>query len=109
MTRRTGITIKKPDELEKIREGGHLLAVIRDALADMANPGVTTAQLDGESKRRMHAVGAEPSFLGYRIAGIKNARLYRPFKIKGHGGHHADDQKKYQDIFAHDGLGFVGF
>lgn len=67
------VTIKKPDELAKIREGGHLLAVIRDALADMALPGVTTADLEAEAVRRMKEMGAEPAFIDYRVKGVTDS------------------------------------
>lgn len=66
-------SIKTFTELAKIREGGHLLAVIRDALAEMAQPGVTTADLESEALKRMKEVGGAPAFIGYRIKGVENS------------------------------------
>lgn len=48
-----------------MRKAGHELAPIRDEIAQMVQPGVTTLELDRVAERRIREVGATPAFLGY--------------------------------------------
>ncbi len=59
------IHIKTPEEIKIMSEGGHMLALIRDELASLAKPGITTKQLDDIAFKRIKAAGGEPSFLGH--------------------------------------------
>lgn len=59
------ITIKTPEEIEKMRAAGRLTAQARALAGSMIRPGVTTAEIDREVKRFLQSHGAKPSFLGY--------------------------------------------
>ena len=59
------ITIKTPEEIEKMRAAGRLTAQARALAGSMIRPGVTTAEIDREVKRFIRSHGAKPSFLGY--------------------------------------------
>lgn len=59
------VSIKKPEELSLIREGGSLLAKILAELGRMARPGATTGELEKYAEERILAVGGRPSFKGY--------------------------------------------
>jgi methionyl aminopeptidase len=57
---------KTPEEIEKIREGGHILSRILTELVAMVRPGITTGELDAYAEKEMRAVGGEPAFKGYK-------------------------------------------
>lgn len=59
------ITIKTPEEIEKMRAAGRLTAEARALAGSMIRPGVTTGEIDREVKRFIRSHGAKPSFLGY--------------------------------------------
>lgn len=59
------VTIKRPAEIEKMREAGRVLAGILEALLAEIRPGVTTGALNQIAERMMADAGATPSFLGY--------------------------------------------
>ena len=48
-----------------MRAAGLVVARTLRVLADLAQPGVTTAELDAVAAREIRDAGAEPSFLGY--------------------------------------------
>ncbi|MEZ4180236.1 MAG: type I methionyl aminopeptidase [Candidatus Doudnabacteria bacterium] len=56
---------KKPDEIEKIAEGGKLLGQILQNTAKLAQPGVSTAELNEFAEAEIRKVGGVPSFIGY--------------------------------------------
>ena len=60
------ITLKKPEEIALIREGGAILSRILTELVSMARPGITTGELDELAERRMREAGGEPAFKGYK-------------------------------------------
>jgi methionyl aminopeptidase len=60
-----GIEIKTPEELDRMRAAGLVVARTLRVLADAVRPGVSTAELDAIAAREIAAAGAEPSFLGY--------------------------------------------
>jgi methionyl aminopeptidase len=60
------IRIKKPDELERIRRAGPVLADILRSLALYAKAGMTTEVLNQEALRLMKSARAEPVLLGYK-------------------------------------------
>src|SRR5262245_5650255 len=60
-------TLKTPEEIEAIREGGALLSRILEDLVGMVKPGITTGDLDARSAKLMSECGAQPSFQGYKI------------------------------------------
>ncbi len=59
------IILKSADEIRRMRESGRIAARVRDALARLVAPGVTTRELDVEAARLMAAMGARSAFLGY--------------------------------------------
>ncbi len=72
------ITIKSPEEIAVLREGGRRLAQILNAVVEVARPGVTTLELDMQGERLMRDAGGLPSFKGYRI---KDAAVPYPCSI----------------------------
>lgn len=60
------ITLKSPPELARMRQAGRLVAEALRLVEDIAEPGVTTEQLDGAAADFILAQGATPSFKGYR-------------------------------------------
>lgn len=69
----TASFIKKPEEIEILREGGRRLAAILRCLAGAAEPGMTEAALDHMARELIAAEGDEPAFLGYRPAGARRS------------------------------------
>jgi methionyl aminopeptidase len=63
--RSAAVTIKRPAEIDRMREAGAILADILDVLHAELRPGVTTAELDDIAARMIRDAGAVPSFLGY--------------------------------------------
>ncbi len=70
------LTLKTPDEIEIMAEGGRRLAQILDELASEVRAGVTTKQLDRLAYQLIHKAGAKPAFLNYRPAGARRAYPY---------------------------------
>ncbi|MEK7208322.1 MAG: type I methionyl aminopeptidase [Patescibacteria group bacterium] len=60
------VTVKTSEEIKILREGGEKLAAIRDALANMAKPGVSAAELERKAEKLFTASGGEPSFFMHR-------------------------------------------
>ncbi len=58
--------IKTTEEINLIREGGHILGSILAELARMARVGVTTAELEDAAVRLIEDQGGRPAFKGYR-------------------------------------------
>ena len=57
---------KSPEELQKMRKSGRILAGTIDEVLTRVRPGVSTADLDELAEQRIRAEGAVPSFLGYK-------------------------------------------
>mgnify|MGYP000264089499 CR=1 FL=1 len=57
---------KSRNELEKMRRAGLIVAETLRELRNMVEPGVTTRQLDSAAEKKIRAVGAYPTFKGYR-------------------------------------------
>ncbi len=55
------IETKSPEDIEKIREGGAILASILEKVKSEVKPGVTTLELDGIADKLINEAG-EPSF-----------------------------------------------
>jgi methionyl aminopeptidase len=60
-----GVTVKTPEQVEKMRAAGLVVARTLERLADAVRPGITTGELDEISARSIRDAGAVPSFLGY--------------------------------------------
>lgn len=59
------ITIKTPEEIQIMREGGKILASVIKEIEKQAVPGITTKELDRAAEALILKHGAEPSFKGY--------------------------------------------
>jgi methionyl aminopeptidase len=68
-SRATNVTIKRPEEIARMRHAGLILADVLDALRGALRPGVSTAELDRIADDIIRAAGAVPSFKGYRGTG----------------------------------------
>jgi methionyl aminopeptidase len=60
------VTIKRPDEIARMREAGRILIAVLGELESALGPGLTTAELDAIAERHIRTAGAVPSFKGYR-------------------------------------------
>ncbi len=60
-----GIHCKSAPEIEKMRESSKIVATVLKEIAEMVQPGMTTADLDAYGEKRIRAMGATPSFKGY--------------------------------------------
>lgn len=60
------IAIRTEREVALLREANRIVAEVLSALADRAEPGVTTGELDAVAEEMIRAAGGEPSFLGYQ-------------------------------------------
>ena len=59
------ITIKTPEEIQIIAEGGKILAAALKELEKMAKPGVTTLELDKAAEAFILSKGGKPGFKGH--------------------------------------------
>ncbi len=59
------VTIKRPEEIARMRRAGGILAEVLRVLEGALQPGVTTAELDAIAERLIRDADAVPSFLGY--------------------------------------------
>ena len=60
------ITLRSPREIELMRRAGAVLADVLLKLKEIAEPGVTTGQLDGIASQMTAEAGAEALFKGVR-------------------------------------------
>lgn len=59
------ISIKTPQEIEKMREACIITAGARKLAGQLIRPGITLLEIDREIKRYIESKGAKPSFLNY--------------------------------------------
>jgi methionyl aminopeptidase len=60
------IIFKSPEEIEKMRRAGQIVAQTIERLQVAVGPGMSTAHLDAMAEQYIRGVGAVPSFKGYR-------------------------------------------
>jgi methionyl aminopeptidase len=60
------IIFKSPDEIQKMRRAGQIVARTIERLQVAVAPGMTTALLDALAEQTIRGMGAVPSFKGYR-------------------------------------------
>lgn len=65
------VTIKTPEEIEILKEGGKRHALILRELAAMVAPGLSTDELDRRGRELIAEGGDKPAFLNYKPAGAK--------------------------------------
>lgn len=68
-----GITIKTPEEIVILREGGKRLAAVLAEVVSRAQDGMSTWELDQLAEELIFAQGGKPSFKGYRIKDARSA------------------------------------
>jgi methionyl aminopeptidase len=66
LRREATIQVKTPEQFQRMREAGLVVARTLKVLKDAVAPGVTTAELDAIALREIRGAGAVPSFLGYQ-------------------------------------------
>ncbi len=59
------VTKKTKEEIELLRKGGHILALILKELSTLAKPGVTTEDINDHALELVEKYGVEPVLLGY--------------------------------------------
>lgn len=59
------ISIKSPEEIAIMAEGGKILATVLKEVASMVKPGITTLELDRAAEALILSYGAKPAFKGY--------------------------------------------
>lgn len=59
------ITIKTPEEIQIIAEGGKILSDTIKSLEKMVKPGITTSELDRAAEALILSAGAKPAFKNY--------------------------------------------
>lgn len=59
------ITIKTPEEIKILREGGKRLATVLYKVKEMIKPGISTKALDDYAFKLIKELGDEPAFLNY--------------------------------------------
>ena len=60
------VILKSPDEIEKMRLSGAMVAEVLAEIKEMVKPGVTTIELDRRSEELTRKKGGKPVFKGYR-------------------------------------------
>src|SRR4051812_29892001 len=59
------IALKSPREIDLMRKPGKIVAQILEEMCAMAQPGVTTGDIDRFAEKRIAELGAKPAFKGY--------------------------------------------
>jgi methionyl aminopeptidase len=59
------IELKTPDQIERMRAAGRVVATTLQAVSEAASPGVTTRELDALAAETIASHGAASNFLGY--------------------------------------------
>lgn len=59
------VTKKSPEEIEILKEGGHILAGILKELGRLSEPGVTTEEINDHALSLVEKYDVEPVLLGY--------------------------------------------
>src|SRR5690554_2515126 len=58
--------LKRPEQIERMREAGQIVAETLRLVRDAVQPGVTTRELDQIAEENIRRHGAVPSYKGYR-------------------------------------------
>jgi len=59
------VATRTPQELERMRGAGEIVARVLEEVSALARPGITTAELDRVAERIIRGMGGTPSFKGY--------------------------------------------
>jgi methionyl aminopeptidase len=60
------ITIKTEKEIAAMREGGKMLAIVLQILAERTAPGMTPLDMSAIARAELEKLGGEPAFLGFQ-------------------------------------------
>ncbi|NJN22910.1 MAG: type I methionyl aminopeptidase [Leptolyngbya sp. RL_3_1] len=60
-----GVELKTETEIATMRQAGQIVATVLKEIAEYAQPGQSTADLDAYAEARIRELGATPSFKGY--------------------------------------------
>ena len=60
-----GVELKSAAEIEIMRQAARIVATVLKEIEAMAEPGMSTADLDAHAEQRIRELGATPSFKGY--------------------------------------------
>ena len=74
---RRGVEIKSPAEIEIMRLSGKIVGTVLQEIANMVEPGMTTADLDSYAQKRIEEMGATPSFKGPALSLSKGYHGFR--------------------------------
>lgn len=77
------ITLKSPEQIDKMRAAGKLLYEVETALRAAICPGITTMELDALAERLIREAGAVPSFKNYE--GFPATICASPDEVVVHG------------------------
>ena len=72
------ILLKSPDQIEKLRAAGRLVAETYEELRPHVKPGVSTGELDRIAETFIRGKGALPMYKGYGAVRDRAGRLARP-------------------------------
>jgi methionyl aminopeptidase len=59
------VVLKSPEEIEKMKRAGAVVARVLQEIEELVKPGATTADLDLFAQTRTKELGAKPAFKGY--------------------------------------------
>ncbi|MDR3354390.1 MAG: type I methionyl aminopeptidase [Synergistaceae bacterium] len=65
------VTIKKPDEIEKMKRAGAVVADVLKLMRDLIRPGMNTLSLDVAAEDLISRESATASFKGYKAQGVR--------------------------------------
>jgi methionyl aminopeptidase len=65
------ITIKKPEEIEILKESGRRLSSVLQKVAAIVKPGISTKEIDDYTRQLINELGDKASFLDYTPHGAK--------------------------------------
>jgi methionyl aminopeptidase len=77
------ITLKTPEQLDKMAASGDILVRCLKMLAAKARPGITTEELDAAAEKFIRSQGATPAFKGFR--GFPGSICASPNSMVVHG------------------------
>ncbi len=60
------ISIKTPQEIEIMKEGGKISGTVREEVLAAARPGISTLELDALAERLILSAGGKPAFKGFK-------------------------------------------
>ncbi len=60
------ITLKSQREIEKLQDSANLVSEVQNQMIAVAEPGITTIELDRLAEKLIRDAGAKPAFKGYR-------------------------------------------